>query len=132
MKNTGIWLDKKRALIVNINDNLETVKIVYSDIDNFKVTSNKHLGGSKEIVKDIKYLEREKHQFKWFFKDIIKELNDIDALVIFGPAETYEKLAKEIVEHHKHLSTKIKGIRRADSMTENQVLAWVRDFFESK
>lgn len=131
MKNTGIWLDRKRALIVNLNKNEETVKIVHSDIDNFNITANKYVGGAKEIVKDREYLEREKHQFKGYFRDIIQELNDRDALVIFGPAETFEKFAKELEEHHKHISTKIKGIRRADSMTENQVIAWVRDFFES-
>lgn len=131
MKNTGIWLDKKRALIVNMINNEATVKTVHSDIDNFNITANKHAGGAKEIVKDREYLEREKHQFKGYFKDIIHELNDIDALVIFGPAETFEKFAKELEEHHKHISAKINGIRRADSMTENQVVAWVRDFFES-
>ena len=107
MKNTGIWLDKKRAFIVIIINNETTVKTVHSDIDNFKVTSNKHLGGAKEVVKDIKYLEREKHQFKTYFNNIANEIIDTDALVIFGPAETYEKLAKDLGAHHKHLSTKI-------------------------
>ncbi len=132
MKNTGIWLDKSRALIVNIENDKETMKIIHSDIDNYNVTANRHIGGAKEIVKDIKYLEREKQQFKSYFKDITQEINDTDALVIFGPAETYEKFAKELGENHKNISGKIKGIKRADSMTDNQVVAWVRDFFEAK
>jgi len=132
MKNTGIWLDKSKALIVNIENNEETMKIVHSDIDNYNVTANRHIGGAKEIVKDIKYLEREKQQFKSYFKDIVQEINNTDALVIFGPAETYKKFTKELEENHKDVSMKIKDIRRADSMTDNQVIAWVRDFFESK
>jgi stalled ribosome rescue protein Dom34 len=131
MKNTGIWIDKKQALIVTFLNNEASLKIVHSEIDTYNITANRHKGGPKEIVKDIKYLEREKHQFKTYFKDITNELNDTDALVIFGPAETFEKFVKELEQHHKHLSAKIKGIRRADSMTENQVVAWVGDFFES-
>lgn len=132
MKNTGIWLDKKKAFIVDLENNTETVKIIESNIESFNVTSNKHLGGSQEIAKDSKYLEREKQQFKTYFNNIAQEVKDADALVIFGPAETYEKFAKELGEHHKALGEKIKGIRRADSMTDNQVVAWVRDFFASK
>lgn len=132
MKNTGIWLDKKRALIVTIENDKETMKIIDSDMDNYNVTANRHIGGAKEIVKDVKYLEREKHQFKLYFKDITQAIENANAIVIFGPAETYEKFVKELEENHKEISAKIKGVRKADSMTDNQVVAWVRDFFESK
>src|SRR5690606_35331612 len=132
MKNTGIWLDKKKAFIVDLENNTETVKIIDSNIESFNVTSNKHLGGSREIAKDSKYLEREKQQFKTYFNNIAQEAKEADALVIFGPAETYEKFAKELGEHHKSMGEKINGIRRAHSMTDNQVMAWVRDFFASK
>ncbi|WP_100609875.1 hypothetical protein [Confluentibacter lentus] len=132
MKNIGVWLDKKKALIVTIENDMETVKTIHSDLDNYNIKSNRHVGGAKEIVKDMKYLEREKHQFKTYFKDITQEIKNADALVIFGPAETYEKFTKELEENYKTISEKIKGIRKADSMTDNQVVAWVRDFFESK
>jgi len=41
------------------------------------------------------------------------------------------KFSEELHKNHKPLSTKIKGVKKADSMTENQVKAWVRDFFKS-
>lgn len=131
MKRTGIWLDKKKALIVEINQEKEAMKIIYSDIENFNVTANKHKGGAQEIVKDRKFLEREKNQFKTYFKDIAAEIDDTDALVIFGPAKTYEKFAKELNDNHVELSSKIKGVSKVDSMTDNQVKAWVRDFFKA-
>lgn len=130
MKHTGIWLDKKKALIVEINQEKEAMKIIYFNIENFKVTAIKHKGGAQEIVKDRKFLEREKNQFKTYFKDIAAEVEETDALVIFGPAETYEKFAKELYDNHVKLSTKIKGVSKVDSMTDNQVKAWVRDFFK--
>lgn len=130
MKNTGVWLDKKKALIVEIYQEKEDMKVIYSDIEDYNITANKHKGGSQEIVQDRKFLEREKNQFKAYFQDIAAEIGDTDALVIFGPAETYEKFAKELNDNHDDLSAKIKGVSKVDSMTDNQVKAWARDFFK--
>lgn len=130
MKNFGIWLDKEKAHIVTVENNRETMHTVYSGIENYHVTGSRIIGGPKEIAKDRKFLEREKQQFKSYFEDIVYEINDADALVIFGPGETNKKFSKELMNNHKTLSTKIKGIKKADSMTDNQVIAWVRDYFK--
>ena len=132
MKNTGIWLDKNKALIVTLEDSNETLKSVLSNIDHYNVhggSGTPQKGGPQNVVHDSKYLEREQQQLKAYFKSISKEINNTDALVIFGPAGTNEKFSKELHENYQHLSTKIKGVRKADSMTDNQVKAWVRDFF---
>ena len=48
------------------------------------------------------------------------------------PADTNEKFRKELLEHHKGLAEKVKAVTKADSMTENQTKALVRDFFGQK
>jgi stalled ribosome rescue protein Dom34 len=130
MIHTGIWLDKERALILTLNNEKETLTTINSEIENYHPTSNKTAGGPLEISKDRKYLEREKQQFKAYFKELVSVIMDTDALVIFGPAETKDKFSKELSENHNKLSTKIKGVKKADSMTENQMKAWVKDFFK--
>lgn len=132
MKNTGIWLDKNKALIVTLEEGNETLKSISSNMDHYNVhggSGTPQKGGPQNVVHDSKYLEREQQQLKAYFKSISKEINNTDALVIFGPAGTNEKFSKELHENYQHLSTKIKGVRKADSMTDNQVKAWVRDFF---
>jgi stalled ribosome rescue protein Dom34 len=134
MKNTGIWLDKNKALIVNINNGAETLKIITSNVEHYNIhggSGSRFKGGPQDVVQDSKYLEREKHQLKEYFKNIALELNETDALVIFGPAETNEKFSKELQENYNNISTKIKEIKKADSMTDNQVKSWVRDYFAS-
>ncbi len=134
MKNTGIWLDKVKALIVTIKDGKETIKTIPSNIEHFHVhggSGTRFKGGPQDVVQDSKYLEREKHQLRAFFKDIVSEIKDTDALVLFGPAETNEKFGKELNENYNNLGIKLKGIKKADSMTHNQVKALVRVFFES-
>jgi len=134
MKQTGIWLDKDKAIIVTIESEEETFQIVSSNIEHYNIhggSGTPQKGGPQDVVQDSKYLEREKQQFKQYFKDITTKINDSDALVLFGPAGTNEKFREELHKNHKLLSTKIKGTRKTDSMTDNQVKAWVRDFFAS-
>jgi hypothetical protein len=134
MKNTGIWLDKDKALIVTLENGAEKLQTVISNIEHYRThggSGTRFKGGPQDVVQDSKFLEREKHQLKQYYKSIASEIKDTDALVIFGPADTYKKFSKELSKNHKSLSNKIKDLKKADSMTENQVKAWVRDFFKS-
>ena len=134
MKNTGVWLDKEKALIVTIENKTERFNKISSNIEHFNIrggSGTRLKGGPQDVVQDSKYLEREQHQFKMYFKNIVNQINDSHSIVIFGPAETNERFAKELHENYSTLSTKIKGVKKADSMTVNQVKAWVRDFFKS-
>ena len=70
-------------------------------------------------------------KFKEFFKSIIPEINESDALVIYGPAETYLKFRKELHENYNNINAKVKGAYKANSMTKNQTIALVKDFFKT-
>jgi len=129
MKKTGIWLDKNKAIIVTLENDQESLQVVSSDIEDFRATSNRSEGGPLEIAKDKKYLEREKHQYKSYFKDIVAAVKHSDALVLFGPAQANKKFAKELSDNYNRLSAKVKAVETADSMTDNQVKAWVRNFY---
>ena len=132
MKKIGIWLDKDHAHLVTIENNKETLVTINSNMEHFHIRGGyggRFKGSPQDVVQDSKYLEREKHQLKQYFKDIVSHIKDANALVIFGPAETREKFRKELNENYKNLSLKIKGVEKADSMTDNQVKAWVRNFF---
>ena len=132
MKNKGIWLDKEKAFIVTLENNKENFVVIESNIENFKTTANKNIGGASEVAKDVKYLEREKHQFKSYFKNIVSELGDIDALVIFGPAETYKKFKKKLEAHYTNINNKVISVQKADSMTNNQMIALIKNAYKSK
>jgi len=134
MKKTGIWLDKDKALIITLENGEERLNTVMSNVEHYRPhggSGTRFKGGPQDVVQDSKYLDREKQQLKQYYKSLASEIKDTDALVIFGPADTNMKFSEELHKNHKPLSTKIKGVKKADSMTENQVKAWVRDFFKS-
>ena len=132
MKNIGIWLDKEKAFIVAFENGKETFSTIISNVENFKAdggSGTRFKGGPQDVVQDSKYLEREKHQLKAYFSEIVNEIKDAKELVIFGPAETYLKFEKELIEKYKEVSSKVKGVKNADSMTKNQTISLIRDFF---
>ena len=134
MIQTGIWLDKHKANIVSLENGIETFNTIFSNLENYRIhggSGTRIKGGPQDVVQDSKYLEREKHQLKQYFRKIASKIKKSNELVIFGPAETNVKFSKELYENYNNLSTKIKDIKKADSMTENQVKAWVRNFFVS-
>lgn len=133
MKNIGIWLDKEKAHVITIEHEKEFLKTILSNVEVFHIHGGSGTplkGGPQDVVQDSKYLEREKHQLKVYFKNIVNVIDDADHLVIFGPAETYKNFYKELLKNYPELSKKIKGVKNVDSMTSNQTISLVRNFFK--
>jgi chaperonin cofactor prefoldin len=135
MKKIGIWLDKEKAHLVTLQNEDVRFKTIFSEIEFFHPKGgarSKTRWGPQDVVQDSKYLEREKHQLKLYFKELAKTMEDAEAIAIFGPAATNDKFYKELKENYKTLALKVKTVEKADSMTENQVKAMVRNFFNKK
>ncbi|MFD2724682.1 hypothetical protein [Hyunsoonleella rubra] len=132
---TGVWLDKAKAHIVNLYDGKESFTTILSNVEDFKIhggSGTKFKGGPQDVVQDSKYLEREKHQLKKYFDNIVSEIKKARVIVIFGPAEACYKLDKRLKNHYPDLSKKVKGVYKTDSMTKPQVKAWAKSFFKEK
>lgn len=133
MKKTGIWLDKEKAHIVVLNNGPEKMHTIYSDLEFFNPkggSRSKTKWGPQEVVHDSKYLEREKHQIREYFNTLAELVKGTDELALFGPADTAEKFRKYLDEKFQPLASKVKTVTKADSMTDNQVKALVRNFYE--
>lgn len=133
MKNVGIWLDKEKAHFVWLAKDLEYFETINSDIEVFHPSGGSGTKSAKwgpqDVVQDSKYLEREKHQYKDYFKLLVKNLQDTNAIALFGPAETAEKFSKDLIKNHPIIAKKVKCMRKVDSMTNNQIKKMVREFF---
>ena len=133
MKKTGIWLDKKVAYVISDDpEGHQHVEIIFSKVENYHVrggsgTSRK--GGPQDVVQDSRYLEREKHQMRSYFKEIVKYLKDASEVVIFGPAETGQKFKKELDLNYEPIGALVHEVVITDSMSKNQMKALVKNYF---
>ncbi|WP_299249657.1 hypothetical protein [uncultured Aquimarina sp.] len=133
MKSTGVWMDKEKAYIIDIKENDEDMTTIFSEIEDYRIhggSGTRFKGGPQDVVHDSKYLEREKNQFKAYFKKIIPHIKNADTIVIYGPAEAGEKFNKELTENYKDIGKRVKAVLKADSMTENQTKALIREYFK--
>ena len=107
---TGIWLDKQNAFIVKINQDVESLVILKSEI------------GNKGFEKDL-------HQLRKYSNNILQEVDETDELLIIGPTEVSQYFRRHIEVCDKVLFEKIVAIKKEESMTENRIKTYVKDFF---
>lgn len=132
-KQTGIWIDSTKAIIVTLNDGKEFVCEIQSDLEN-KVYHDKEgdkgsFQGNQHINSDKTFEERKKHQMNNFLKDVVTSVQESDELYLFGPAETKIKLQQKINDAKSAKNSKLKLVETADNMTSNQIVAKVKKFY---
>ncbi len=133
MKQVGIWLDKQEALGIVLENNEVTEFLVESELDFFNPkggSRSKTRWGPQDVVQDSKYLETEKHQLRRYFTSIVDTLGEVDELAIFGPAEAPEKFVKAMEDNYPQLAKRVKTQEKVDSMTKNQFVALVKEFYK--
>lgn len=132
MENIGIWIDKRNAFIIILKGESIILKEVISEVENFNPhggSGSKMKGGPQDVVQDDTYLEREKNQLKVYFKKVASMLSDAQNIVIFGPSLIPKKLQQELKERYPEVEKKVLDVIKADSMTENQRIALVKNYF---
>jgi hypothetical protein len=129
---TGVWLDKEKALVIILSENDHKLKTIESDISNrdrFE-GERKEYGrfGGQFLSMENKKKNRIKKQSLEYLKRIISVIKNSDEIVLFGPAEMKTDLEKLILKDN-NLKDRLVGVETADSMTENQMVAWVKEFY---
>lgn len=127
IKDIGIWIDLKKAYVIE-GDNVAEIA---SNVEDFHIhggSGNSSPYGEQEAVSESKLLERKKHQLTKYFKDIVEAVVDHQNIVVFGPAETKDHFLK-MVKNKNLLAGKVLDVVSADSMTENKMKEFVRNYF---
>ncbi len=134
-KKTGIWIDTKKAVIIDLSENDKNVRTIQSLID-----PKERIPGEKKSFarfgfqfldfgnKKKKRLAQERTDF---VKKVAEEVKDSEAIVIFGPAETKNELGRQM-KNDRAFDSINRKIETADSMTENQMVEWVKKYYEIK
>lgn len=132
---TGIWIDSKRAQIVKIKNGSENSSEIESNIQNRIHHEGEGQKGSfmgtTHINNEKKFDAIKKQETDNYLKDVLNKVEDADELFIMGPGETKMKL-KEYILQNNILAPKLKSVETTNSMTENQVVAHIKKYFEGQ
>lgn len=131
-KQTGIWLDLEKAIVITLNESGYKLKIIESGIETKERFDGekKKFGrfGNQFLNDETKKKRRIEEQTDRFLKRIFNDIKNVNEIVLFGPASSKRKLA-ELLSSDKTMAEKLKAVKTADLMTQNQMVAWVKKFY---
>ena len=130
-RSVGLWIDHKNAVIVTVDERGETVcklesgaqHIVYRGAPRPKTAySAQYNQGDDQLDKQfLTYLNK-------YYKKVITLLRGATGILIFGPGEAKVELRSRL-EKQKGGSRQVQ-VERADKMTDRQIVARVRKYFQ--
>ncbi len=134
-KQTGMWIDGSKAVIISLIDGKEQVDRVEAEIENrvhhFADGDPGVYMGSRHLMPEKRIHERERHQLDQYLEAVLDKVKSADELYVFGPAETRVALQRKLDtdKSYKYLAARLRAVEPADSMTRNQIVARVKEFF---
>jgi hypothetical protein len=128
----GIWIDHKRAVIVSASADDVTTRTLESEIEPHARYSSRARyltpDGAQDGGGEKKYEERYGEHLNRYYDEVISQLGQPEALLIFGPGEAKLQL-KERLSRSKALSERIVGIETTDKLTDPQIVAKVKEHY---
>lgn len=119
----GIWIDHKRAVIVSVSAGRLTTKTLESEVG-----AHPRYSGQPDDGGEKKYEERHGERLAEYYDEVIGQLGQPKALLIFGPGEAKLEL-KERLSRSKTLSECTVEIETADKLTDPQIVARMKEHF---
>jgi hypothetical protein len=133
-KQVGIWIDSKKAIIVTLDGQKEEkITEIDSEVEN-SVHHNKEgakgtFSGSHHSDSETKFDNRKKEQIDYFLKSVMLYVKGSDYLYLFGPGDIKIKLEQKIHDDKSLGKINLKAVETSDSMTLNEIVAQVKDFY---
>jgi stalled ribosome rescue protein Dom34 len=122
IKYMGVWMDHSVAHLMEFTNDA----IVKTTIESaFTHGEKEHsLSKSENLMHN-----KEQHQLSGYYKQISNILKDYQEVILFGPTTAKNELLNLLKADHHFEKTKIE-VEQADKMTENQLHAFVKKYFQ--
>lgn len=135
-KQIGIWLDYREAFVVELREeDAPVIQHLRSGIEPGVYKGgvrSKTPYGPQVGPNEQRFEEKRHHHEKAYFEKLIDAIDpEADQLIIFGPAEAKFGL-QNAIEAIKHYRPQVMSVFPAEAMSENQIVARVKEFFEAK
>lgn len=127
-REVGLWIDHRKAVIVTVENNVEVVREIKSNMEkHVRFSSGTHSkdpdtpqGSTAEDVRDRQFNDH----LGRYYEGVVSLIREADAIWIFGPGEA--KVELETYLKHEGLGGRIVGVETVDKMTDRQISAKVR------
>jgi hypothetical protein len=118
-KKVGLWIDRKKAVVVTILEKGVEIKEINSEVEK-----------DLEIYADDRRQSAFTEHLNIYYDAVIDCIRDADSILIFGAGEAKDELRKHF-RKDKHLNDRIVDVLTADKMTDHQIAAKVHEYFHT-
>ena len=129
IKEAGLWIDHRKAVIVVVTDQGEETRLVISKAEKqLRRTGDSPLKGPYEPQQVPASDSRQKTftgHLNIYYDAVIAVIRDAESIMIFGPGEAKGELKARLEKNN--LGGRIMGIETVDKMTDGQIAAKVRE-----
>jgi stalled ribosome rescue protein Dom34 len=133
-KEVGLWLDHRKAVIVTLENGTEAIREIQSNMEkHVRFSSSTHLkdhidtqGPEAEDMRDRQY----KAHLDRYYDKVLSSIVNANSIFIFGPGEAKIELENHLERHG--FGEHVVGVESADKMTDRQIAAKVRNYFQNK
>ena len=119
----GVWIDHKKAVIVSIAAGHVTTRTLDSDVG-----PHPHYTGSQDGGGEKKYEERHIRRLDRYYDEVISQIGQPDALLLFGPGEAKLQLKDRLGRCHTS-SERVVAVESTDKLTDPQIVAKVKEHY---
>ncbi|HWB62451.1 MAG TPA: hypothetical protein VG603_02995 [Chitinophagales bacterium] len=129
----GLWLDHAQAHFIDLSKAPASFETVYSNKETQQRFNGEHatgtLLGNNRSTNSEHHLHNRQHEImEAWYKLLINRLKEYDDIYLFGPTLAKDELYNRL-KADKHFSEKTLNVEPAGHMTEKQMVAQVKHFF---
>jgi hypothetical protein len=137
----GVWIDRRKAHIISLDKILttkggyrQTIETIESQVEpRLRLSggsrSRKTPWGPQDVAVDGKSAARRKSQLADYFKAVLANIRSAQRIIILGPGDTKHQL-RTYLDRSKAMAGKVLTVETVDKLTEKQLAARVRRFYE--
>ena len=125
-RQAGIWIDHRKAFVVFIVEGAEKTERIESGMEKHVRFSGRSASeeGSADDQRDRQFavhLDR-------YYDEVISHIRDAESILLFGPGEAKGEFKARLAS--KGLGGRIVGVETVDKMTDHQIAAKVRQYYQ--
>ena len=128
----GLWIDHRQAFIVYIlEDEIKTRRILSNLEKRVKPSGGKRSStpySPRYEPADDRLDRKYKHHLENYYEDIAQALEGVESVLIMGPGEGKGEFKKHLERHGSKSISDIE-LETTDKITENQIIAKVKQHF---
>lgn len=128
----GLWIDHRKAVIVITSGGKEETLAITSNVDKqpgrFEGSRSTTPYEAQMVPADDSRERKFTGRLDQYYAEVIAAIGAAEAILIFGPGEAKGELKTHL--DHAHLGKTIIAVETADKMTDRQIAAKIRDYFQ--